>query len=202
MFKNLSKEKRDQLILVGVGTVAIVLGLWLGVIKLQKRKLERMGKAVIEQETKVGNAERLVGTSAAVEKTLDDNLGKLKAIETTMASGDMYSWVIMTINRFRADRPVDIPQFSREVTTDVGILPKFPYKAALFNIRGTAFYHDIGRFIADFENAFPYLRVQNVDLEPAGGSSANNPNSISTVQPEKLAFKMEIVALINPNTAR
>jgi hypothetical protein len=101
----------------------------------------------------------------------------------------------MTMNRFRADRKVDIPQFSREVTTEIGVFPKFPYKAALFNVRGTAHFHDLGKFIADFENTYPYLRVQNLDLEPAAQTAATS----APTEPEKLSFKMEIVALINPN---
>jgi Tfp pilus assembly protein PilO len=203
MLKNLPKEKRDQLLLVAIGTVAIVLGLWLGVIKLQKRKLERIAKATIEQETKVGHAERLVKNREDIERNLDADLHTLKKIEDTMASGDMYSWIIMTVNRFRADRHVDIPQFSREVTMDVGVLPKFPYKAAQFNVRGTAYYHDLGKFIADFENAFPYIRVQNLDLEPAASSSASAASGAAApTDSEKLAFKMEIVTLINPNPAR
>jgi uncharacterized protein YecA (UPF0149 family) len=195
MIKNLSKEKRDQLILTGVCAIAVVAGIYLGVVKFQKRALDRIAKETSEQQDKVGRADRLVKMRADGEKTLAANLEKLKAIEQTMASGDMYSWVIMTMNRFRADRRVDIPQFSREVTTEVGIFPKFPYKAALFNIRGTAHFHDLGKFIADFENAYPYLRVQNLDLEPAGQTAATG----TPTEPEKLSFKMEIVTLINPN---
>jgi len=111
-----------------------------------------------------------------------------------MASGDMYAWVIQTVGRFGAERRVDIPQFSREVTTDVGILPKFPYKAAIFNVRGNAYFHDLGQFLADFENSFPYARVQNLELEPGASSAASG-----TTDPEKLAFRLEIVTLINPN---
>jgi hypothetical protein len=80
------------------------------------------------------------------------------------------------------------------VPTEVGALPRFPYKAALFNVRGTAYFHDLGKFLADFENSFPYIRVQNLELEPAASSSAT-----STGDAEKLAFRMEIVTLINPN---
>ena len=108
----------------------------------------------------------------------------------------MYSWIIQTINRFRADRKVEIPQFSREVTTEIGVFPKFPYKAALFHVRGTAYFHELGRFIADFENTFPHIRIQNIDMEPATQSAATTTQN---ADPEKLAFKMEIVALINPN---
>jgi hypothetical protein len=137
-----------------------------------------------------------VATHKETEEELDDNLQKLKAIEQHMASGDMYSWIIQTINRFRADRKVDIPQFSREVTTEIGVFPKFPYKAALFHVRGTAYFHELGRFIADFENTFPHIRIQNIDMEPATQSAATTTQN---ADPEKLAFKMEIVALINPN---
>ncbi len=198
MIKNLPKEKRDQLILVCTITLAITLGAYFGLVKMQKRKLEQIAKKSAEQEEKVGGAARLVATHKETEEDLEDNLQKLKAIEQHMASGDMYSWIIQTINRFRADRKVDIPQFSREVTTEVGIFPKFPYKAALFHIRGTAYFHELGRFVADFENTFPHIRIQNIDMEPAALSAATiTPNS----DPEKLAFKMEIVALINPNVA-
>jgi hypothetical protein len=195
MIKNLSKEKRDHLILTCICTVAVVAGIYLGVVKFQRRTLEAIAKQTIEQHDKVGRADRLVKSRGEAEKNLAANSEKLKAIEQTMASGDMYSWVIMTMNRFRADRKVDIPQFSREVTTEVGVFPKFPYKAALFNVRGTAHFHDLGKFIADFENTYPYLRVQNLDLEPAAQSAATS----SANEPEKLSFKMEIVALINPN---
>jgi hypothetical protein len=198
MIKNLPKEKRDQLLLICTITLAITLGTYFGLVKLQKRKLERIAKQTIEQQDKVGGAARLVATHKETEEDLEDNLQKLKSIEQHMASGDMYSWIITTINRFRADRKVDIPQFSREVTTEIGVFPKFPYKAALFHIRGTAHFHELGRFIADFENAFPHIRIQNIDMEPAAQSAAT---TTPTTEPEKLAFKMEIVALINPNIA-
>ncbi|MCI0745274.1 MAG: hypothetical protein L0Y58_07705 [Verrucomicrobia subdivision 3 bacterium] len=196
MIKNLPKEKRDQLILIVIGTLAVVVGLWFGVIKLQGRKHTAIVKQITEQKDKVGNAERLVSSRDDLEKTLELNLLKLKSLESGMASGDMYSWLITTVNRFRAGRKVDIPQFSREVTTEVGVLPKFPYKAALFHVRGTAHYHELGKFIADFENEFPFIRIQNIDLEPAGQTAASG----GAIEPEKLAFKMEIVALINPIT--
>jgi membrane protein YdbS with pleckstrin-like domain len=105
---------------------------------------------------------------------------------------------------------VDIPQFSREVAVEPGILPRFPYKAVLFNVRGTAYYHDLGKFLADFENTYPYMRVQNVELDPVAASAGSAATSVSggattaanngSDSNEKLNFKMEIVALVNPNS--
>lgn len=194
--KNLPKEKRDKLILIALATVAVAVGMWYGLIRAQKQKLASMAGKIVEQEQKVQSAHRLVSSAAELRAKGEAANARLQIIEQGMASGDMYSWIILTVNKFRANRRVEIPQFSREVATEVGVLPKFPYKAALFNVKGTAHYHDFGKFIAEFENAFPFLRVQNLEIEPAGETSANG-NAGS----EKLSFRMEVVALINPGNA-
>jgi len=192
--KSLSKEKRDRIILIAVVTLIISVATWMGLVSSQQKNLDHIDRQISEQTGKVDNAGRLIKSMSELQENLDEVNKNLLAIEESMASGDLYSWLILKVNHFRSNRNVDIPQFSRETPTSVGVLPSFPYKAAMFNLRGTAFYHDFGKFVADFENAFPYLRVQNIELESAANSSAT-----STSDPEKLAFEMEIVALINPN---
>jgi hypothetical protein len=202
-----SKDKRNQLVLVAIGTLVAIVGVWQVMVVSQKKSLEDVRKRVIEQQTKLDNAQRLLSTTAQIQKNLEAANLKLKAVESEMASGDMYSWIIQTVNKFREGYKVDIPQFSREVPCEVGMFTKFPYRAVQFNVRGTAFFHDFGRFLADFENRFPYMRVQNLELEPAALSNANLPGTgnaapaTSTAageHTEKLAFRMEIVALVNP----
>ena len=195
--KNLPKEKRDKLILTVIGTAAVVAGLYLGLIKAMGESMDGMTKQTDEKKTKVVNAQRLVNSTSDLQKGLEEATAKLKVIEDSMAAGDMYSWIILKVNKFREDRKVEIPQFSREVRTDVGMFPKFPYKAAVFTIRGNAFFHDLGKFISDFENAFPHTYLQNIELEPASNSSSS---SASGAHPELLMFKLEIVTLINPNS--
>lgn len=193
--KHLPKEKRDRLILIGLCTAMVAVAIYLLLIRNQQSAVSSIAKQISEQKTKVSNAERLVASTADIKKNLEAANQKLVKIEEGMASGDMYAWVIQTVGRFGAERKVDIPQFSREVTTEVGIFPKFPYRAAAFNVRGIAYFHDLGQFIADFENSFPFARVQNLELEPGSNSA-----STTTPEGEKLSFRMEIVTLINPNT--
>jgi Tfp pilus assembly protein PilO len=200
--KHLPKAKRDRLILVAVGTLAVIVGLYWGVVRTQRQTLVALAEKHTEEEIRVGNAQRLANSTTELQANLEVVKEKLKGIESTMPSGDMYSWIILTINSFKENGgyKVEIPQFSREVAGEVGMLAKFPYRAAIFHVRGTAFFHDFGRFIADFENTFPYMRIQNIDLEPAGGSSATREGaSPSADDAEKLAFKFEIVTLVNPN---
>jgi Tfp pilus assembly protein PilO len=195
--KNLPKEKRDRLILTLIGTIAVVVGMWYGLISTMRESMDAISKQMEDKKTKVTNAQRLVNSTSDLQKGLEEATAKLKVIEDSMAAGDMYSWIILRVNKFREDRKVDIPQFSREVRTDIAMFPKFPYKAAVFTVRGTAFYHDLGKFIADFENAFPHTYLQNLELEPANNSSAT---ANSGMHPELLTFKMEIVTLINPSS--
>lgn len=197
--KKLSKEKRDRIILVLLGTLIAVVVLWYLLISPEKTAIANIAKAAAEQQNKVGNAQRLVTSAHQIQSSLETAQKRLKAIESDMASGDKYSWIIQTINNFLAKnrlgetRRVEIPQFSREVPTEVGLFADFPYEAVAFTIRGTAYFHDFGKFVAEFENAFPFVRVQNIDLDPSAGSAAT-----AVGDPEKLAFKMEIVALVNP----
>jgi len=203
----LTKEKRNRLILVAIGTLVAVIGVWQVMIVSQKRSMEDIKKRIAEQQVRLDNAQRLLNSTAEVQKNLEAAALKLKGVESEMASGDMYSWIIQTVNKFREGYKVDIPQFSREVPCEVGLFAKFPYRAVQFNVRGTAFFHDFGRFLADFENRFPHMRVQNLELEPMAVSNANLPSTGNAAtaavtaageDAEKLAFRMEIVALINP----
>jgi Tfp pilus assembly protein PilO len=202
--KNLPKEKRDRILTIAVGTFAMLVGLYYGLIRFQRNALDDLAMKKVEEESRIQNSQRLVSGLTDLRGKLEASQKKLDGIEATMPHGDMYSWIILTMNSFKENGgyKVELPQFSRENPTEVGILPRFPYKANSFYIRGTALYHDFGRFVADFENAFPTMRIQNIQLEPADGNSASaggtTPSGHSAEETEKLAFRMEVVALVNP----
>lgn len=198
--KNFSKEKRDRIVLIIIGTAVILVAGWYLGINTQKRSLDKAEKAISDQRLKVDNGNRLLGSRSAINERVKVASVRLKDLESQMAAGDMYSWIILKVNKFKAAYNVDIPQFTREVTGEVEVLPNFPYKAATFTVRGTAFFHDFGVFLADFENAFPYMRVQNLEMEPAVISAASGPpkETVHSDESEKISFHMEIVALINP----
>lgn len=193
--KNLPKEKRDRLIALGIGTLVIVVGLYYGLITMQQKALLSTAKAKADLMGKLGEGQRLLGSSVAIQKGLESATAKRKAIEATLPSGDMFSWIISTVNAFKEKYDVDIPQFSREVPSVIGISANFPYKAATFILRGTAHFHELGRFISDFENAFPYMRIQNIEIEPNPANS-----DVTPTDSEKLQFKIEVVTPVNiPN---
>jgi hypothetical protein len=106
-----------------------------------------------------------------------------------MASGDLFSWVVnKQLRPFIAPYKVEIPQFSQLEQKDMNLLPKFPYKQASLRVGGKARFHDFGKFLADFENAFPYFRVLNLEMEPTPLGD----------EKEKLTFSMDIIVLVKP----
>jgi Tfp pilus assembly protein PilO len=195
----LTREKRDRIILTGVAAAVLVAGLWFGFIRSQKTKVKETAAEITRAADKVAQARRRIEKESQIQSELETATARLKDIEGQMASGDLYSWVIVTLNKFRSAYKVDIPSFTREQIGEVGILPEFPYRAATFVVRGSAYYHDLGKFLADFENRFPYIRLQNLEIEPVGTPAATAPHG--PADQEKLSFKMEIVALIKPTTS-
>jgi hypothetical protein len=106
-----------------------------------------------------------------------------------MASGDLYSWTYGTIRLFKQQYKVEIPEIGHPEVGDADLFATFPYKQLRFSINGKAYFHDLGKFVADFENAFPHARVVNLAIEPANGEG------------EKLSFRMDIVELIKSNAS-
>lgn len=191
----LSKEKRKQLVFVALGTLGVLAGIWLGLIRAQQRSLGTIALAREDAQRKLQRMETDVRNIGQLASDLADATNHLAALERGMASGDLYNWVIDAVREFRLKLPykVEIPEFSPiDGPRDVSLFPSFPYKQASLTVRGSALFHDFGRFLADFENQFPHIRVQNLTLEPVAGAFGADK--------EKLAFRMDIVMLVKPGS--
>jgi Tfp pilus assembly protein PilO len=185
----LSKEKRNQLVLVVLGTLAVLGGLGFGLVKLQYDKLRLLNAKTAAAEIQLKKMEDAVKRVDLVEKVFAQASQSLTEKESGLPTGDKYSWMYTHLRQFQKNYKVEIPQVSPiSADVDVNLIPEFPYKQATMQIGGTACYHDLGQFLADFENAFPLVRVVNLTIDlnrsPAAGDR------------EKLAFKMDLVTLV------
>lgn len=184
--KKLPKEKRNQVVLVWLITIAIIAG-WAFVVldfqlKSRQSAKQNLKKKADQYETMTKQLARADDIRAEAEAASD----KLAMVEMHMASGDVFSWAVNTIRDFKQRRSVDLPQISQPAVTKNTLIPEFPYDQARMTVAGTAFFHDLGMFIADFENEFPNARINNLDITP------------SSVGSEKLSFKMDIIFLVKP----
>jgi hypothetical protein len=193
-FKKLPKEKKQHLVLVVIIALAALAALGLGVVKRQYEYLGWLADAKVSTEKKLHAVEEAIKRIHQVQAELAENRKKLTELEADLADGDLYSWVINTLRKFKIDYKVEIPQMSGITgPSEMTMLPNFPYKQASITVLGTAHYHDLGRFVADFENQFPHIRLLNLSVEVAPAPAPG--------QVEMLSFKVEIVTLVKPNAS-
>jgi Tfp pilus assembly protein PilO len=184
------KEKRVQFIFL-IFCALVVLGLLgLTLIRPQYEALSKIDKSKKAEQSKLKNITDTIKKAGDAATQLSNTTANLPYLEADVASGDVYAWTYDTIRRFKASYRVDIPTIGQPSIGEVDVLPKFPYKQVKVNVSGTAHYHDLGKFIADFENTFPHVRVVNLTIEPASPTGEGS---------EKLSFRMDIVALVKPN---
>jgi Tfp pilus assembly protein PilO len=207
----LSKDKRDKLILVCIGVVAVLGLLYTFVLGAQKDKLGTIGGQIAGAQSKLAKAEQLVRAADAIETSLTENRKLVEVRQEKMApQGDYYNWFLKLVDQFRKDEKLDngfIVDITMPEFIEAGLLPKFPYKAASFGLRVNGQFHDIGRFVANLENNFPYFRVQNVRLSPNPVNINAAAQSQLTVlggtlpMPEtKLVAELRVVTLIKPGS--
>jgi Tfp pilus assembly protein PilO len=186
----LPKEKRDQLVLVILVTVTLLVAIYFGLIRPQYANIARIQNDIKTARQKLLDIESIITKSDATTTQLFDVGDTLSQAEEDLASGDTVSWTFDTIRHFKTSYKVGDPTIGQPTVGNVDLLANFPYQQLKFTISGTAFYHDLGDFIAHFENNFPHIRVVNLTIDPSGGTGDDA---------EKLSFRMDIIALIKPN---
>jgi hypothetical protein len=183
----LSTDKRNKLIGVAIGTVAVISLLWYYLILSQTHALAEAAKKITDAQDRAVAMRTSIKLADKIQAEVDSATENMREIEKEMASGDLYSWMYNTIKDFKSPYRVDILQFSTVEVADCNLIYKFPFRQAKMGISGNGYFHDIGKFISDFENHFPHMRIQNVEMSPGSGGNSDR---------EKLGFRMEIVALI------
>ena len=187
--KWLPKEKRNAFIIVVLSTAAILALICFGLVHSQNVMLSRIAETRQSAGNKLSDMEKTIKNADLTESQMADATYQLSHAQEDMASGDLYSWTYGTMRLFKQRYKVEIPDIGHPTVSDVDLLPSFPYKQLRFSINGKAYYHDLGKFVADFENAFPHARIVNLVLESAGAES------------EQLSFRMDIIALVKPNAS-
>ena len=162
--------------------------------RLQRRR-DAFAIMISQIESKLAQIEQAGKNADRLESDLTEASKKLGRIEEDMPSGDLYAWMLKNIGLLKLQSKVDIATHSAPEVRDVSLLSKFPYRQVTYAIGGTAFFHDLGKFVADFENQYPYSRLMNLDIspEPALAAADKDPK-------EKLTFHMEVVNLVKPGS--
>jgi hypothetical protein len=198
----ISKDKRDKVILSALLFIGLAGLLYTFVLGAQKDQLAAVHKQMITIKDKLSKAERLVRSAPMIEASLKENQKLIDTRQETMApQGQYYYWFLKLMDQFRAEEklnPVFIIDITQPEFIEAGLFPNFPYKAASFGMRLNGQFHDVGRFLADLENTYPYFRVQSMKLSPQRGNMKETANT--QLPTENLVVEVRVVTLIRGGT--
>src|SRR6516225_45318 len=108
----LSKEKKNQLVLVAI-VLAMVVGGWYAMIyKNQTESLVTLRSKRDAARQKLVQVRKTIDSTDQIQADLAVEKQQLSKIEETMATGDLYAWAINTIREFKLTHKVEIPQYS------------------------------------------------------------------------------------------
>src|SRR6185312_9448451 len=186
----LSKEKRNQIVLVCIGTLAVLACVWFLLIKPENAAVAKIKGDVESKQRQLQGIADAISRANATTSQLREEVAALAKSESDMASNDPNAWIYDLIRHFKENYKVEVSVNGGISLGDVDLISHFPYKQLRVTVSGTAFYHDLGNFIADFENTYPHIRITNLSIDPVGGNGDSS---------EKLSFRMDVTALVKPN---
>ena len=193
---NWSSQTKRRVVLLAVGTVALLAGIWfLVIVKLQNElkdkadKIQSVKRQIEVTQTGVRLAEKY-------NNELDRNGLVLTDYETQMAQGDLYLWITKSLRPLQSQFDVTVTDVTFPRVGELNVPPKVPYKAASYTVNGTARFHEFGSFLAELENSSPFIRVKTVILDASASSVS------STNQSDRLGFKLEFSTLVNPKPGK
>jgi len=187
--KKLPITKRNQLIAVMLGAVGLIALVYIVLIQPENEQISQLNSKINSEDARLQQMKAEIKQMNDVSNALAAAELQLNLAAADVVSGDVYAWTFDTLRRFRSSYHVDIPSLSQPTASDVDLIPNFPYRQVKFSINGTALYQDLGKFVADFENKFPHIRLNNLTIEPTNATGGT---------PERLDFRVDIIALTRP----
>jgi hypothetical protein len=164
----MNPDKRNQLILVILGAVAMVALVYtLGVSTLKGRIRDAKSKMEVTQRTLDLEALKSRSAALAVPEAKQREAFR-QSLESKMPEGDVYSSLAarlepisraLGIQDLALDRPGPATQCSP---------PGSAYPGLSSSLSGSGSFWQIGEFVAAFENELPFLRITHLTLDAGG----------------------------------
>ena len=189
----LSKEKQQSLLKLSAITLVVLGALWFFLVSPAQTRLNQKNKASDDLTQKISSKRQLIQRAAQIQVEAQEKSKKLSAIEEQMVTGDPYVWGIKALRDFEIPGHIEFTKVDPPQIIESDVPPRLPYKTASFAVTGTATYHDLGTFLANFENSYPHILIHRLEMEPASLGTKNND--------EKLSFLFEMQVRVKPGSA-
>jgi hypothetical protein len=196
MIKYIPKGKYHQMLMLVMGTGSAAALIWFAFLNPAISSLKATTEQIAQRTGELKTEKQHLGLAERFKNDVVTATMKLQAIEEEMPQGDLYRWVIKILLPFQVRHDVEFSSFEPPQVGDFNRWPDMPYKSSIFSVLGVATYHNFGKFLADFENTYPYLTLRALELEPAGANSGSSEDD------RNIRFKMEFVTPVKPTEVR
>lgn len=211
----LSKDKRDKLILIILFSVGISAVLYYLVIMVQQEMIADFATRTANRQAKLDQAEGIKKRRERFHENLAEQRKILNAKQADMPRPDQdHLWFINLMEERRRIYGLNVEEVRTPEPTMAGVLPEFPFRAVALSVTMSGRFTDFGRFLADFENSFPYMRVELTSITPevrsrvterAPGAAPQTATEISALPPppegtDRLRFNFRVIALLKTPT--
>ena len=205
----LSKDKQNKIILIAFGALALCGALWYFLISLPTERFVKYEENIRDIQDKINKAEVRIKRTPMLQAELTELRQQIAEAEGKMIPIEQLNgkkWLLDKLNQFIGTRydvtPTDLS--NEPLMEKLLLLPKFAYSGAAYKLDVRAHYHEFGKFLADFENSFPYITIHHLKIWPiatpseAGGQGSEKLEDLSEVEREQLKASMKVVLLFKP----
>lgn len=186
---NFSPQQRRNLLALSVVTLGVLLAFWFFLIAPARAKLKQSSEAENSLSQKIAAKKQVIRNAEELKAKFAETSLALGAAEEKMVSGDPYLWIYKMLKDFEVPQKIEFPKIDRPQFVELNLPVNIFYKTISFNVVGAATFHDLGAFLARFENLYPHIHIQHLEMEPVGVSGVND---------DKLSFAIEFRALVRP----
>lgn len=191
--KKISKDKKDTLILLGLGTAFFCVFATQFFAAGQQKRIASHKSELGKIKNNNSKLQRLLNREALITREYDEVKNQIKALEKYMAEGDPYSWVLLKMEEFNRGYVQVKARVQAGKVDQHPLFPDFKFEVIRFKVVGEAPFHELGSYISDLENSNPFYRIENLTIsEKNGVPSIIRDHSYNEV----LSFNFDLVVMI------
>jgi hypothetical protein len=188
-----SPERRRRLAMVLV-VAAMASGLiWFALVSTLQNALKAQQTQVDSTRAQLNLTLRGAELATRYEQEAAAGAKRLQSLESQMAYGDTFRWVINRTLDLEDKHGANIADRQRPRECEVEAPPAVPYKGVLYSLVGYGYFHSVGSFLADFENSSPFIRMKSLTIQATASGLA------AAREAEKLSFQMDFITLVTTN---
>lgn len=189
----LPKEKKQQIALIGIVTVAAVAGVFQFYVLNQWNVRASARDKVATLTDQIAEAEKKARLAAANEAFRDQVRDFVAAQEGGMIRGDPFAWVVREITLLAEQHPIQVVGLRPGTKGEPAERPKFPTYLTRLEVTGN--YDQLGAFIRDLENRFPTAEIRSLTVTGQEQGRHNAQLDLRLlIRPEKAGKKPETSA--------